>query len=214
MQSISASSTPEHVGQQDVRSEHARSTSRYSVGRRPCRALVVLRAPWPRCCGAASAIVRCSSTTRLSPRSSSALHVSGENGIAHAVSRPSSRPCHLSMNAAVRSTASAVGVARQRERRLAVGHALAHDDADAGVLVGLQAGVGELGAARDRRSTPSRSSAAPRCRAATVTYSSSSVIAVCRLKTWFERARRLVREDAAHGVGVADVHVAVEEARA
>ena len=34
-----------------------------------------------------------------------------------------------------------------------------------------------------------------------------------RLKTWISRFADVVREDAAHGVGVADVHVAVEEAR-
>ena len=44
-------------------------------------------------------------------------------------------------------------------------------------------------------------------------YSSSSVIAVWSLKTWRERAAHVVREDAAHRVRVADVHVAVDEAR-
>ncbi len=53
-------------------------------------------------------MVRRSSTTFFSSLSSSAVQVSGENGMAHAVSRPSSRPFHLSMNAAVRRTASSV----------------------------------------------------------------------------------------------------------
>ncbi len=50
-----------------------------------------------------------SSATRLSARSRSALHVSYENGIAHARIRPSSRPFHFSMNDVVRATASGAG---------------------------------------------------------------------------------------------------------
>jgi hypothetical protein len=83
------------------------SASRYSVGFLAPRPWYSLRAcgplPWWR----VSPVPR-SSTTRLSPCSSSALQVSGENGIAHARNRPSRRPFHLSMNAAVRVTASAV----------------------------------------------------------------------------------------------------------
>ena len=137
----------------------ARGPARRSVRARPIPSEVFASA-WARACSgsplrALAPLLWCSvsdvpvsSASRLSPRSSSALHVSAENGIAHARRRPFSRPCHFLMNARRPIDRLGGGVARQRERRVAVAHAVAHQHADAGVLVGLQAGVGKLGAAR------------------------------------------------------------------
>ena len=77
----------EAVGQQHVRPDHA---DRLEIGG---RAVAVARhrrpgAPSARCCGGGSVRTRCSSATRLSACSSSALQVSSENGMAQARDPP------------------------------------------------------------------------------------------------------------------------------
>ena len=104
------------------------------------------------------------------------------------------------------------GVARQWKRRFAVRHALAEDHADPGVLVRLQARVRELGGPgiheADRAVLDELDQAEQR-REVFLLLGHGHL----ELEHVGERAREVVGEDPAHRVGVADVHVAVEEAR-
>ncbi len=103
-------------------------------------------------------------------------------------------------------------VARQRDRRRQVGDAVAEDRADAGVLVGLQAGVRELGAAgiHEAHGAVLQQLDESEQRAGVLLLLGHGQL---QLEDRAERAADVVREDAAHDVAVADVHVAVDEAR-
>ncbi len=103
-------------------------------------------------------------------------------------------------------------VARQGPRRGLIGHALAQDHPDTRVLVGLQARVRELGAAgieEAHRSVPDQLDQAEQRGVVLLVLGHRGL----KIEDVHERARLLVGEDAAHRVRVADVHVAVEEAR-
>ena len=108
MQSISAVVDAEHVREEHVRPEHAEG---FEVFGRPDgrdgRGYSWL-ALGPLLWWSVSDVPR-SSATRLQRLQELGAAGVRENGIAQARMRPWSRPCHFSMNAAVRATASRVG---------------------------------------------------------------------------------------------------------
>ena len=104
------------------------------------------------------------------------------------------------------------GVLGEIPGRLDIGHALPHDDADAGVLVGLQARVRELRAAgidEAHRPALEQLDDAEQRRVIFLFLRHRRL----QVEDVVQRARHLVGEDAADGMGVADVHVAVHEPR-
>ncbi len=106
-QSSSASSSPRQCARSTL-GPRTPIDSRYAVGVWPWRATISCRALLPLLwCSVRP--VWCSSATRFRASSRPALHVSWENGIAHARIRPSRRPFHLAMNEVVRATASGAG---------------------------------------------------------------------------------------------------------
>ena len=104
------------------------------------------------------------------------------------------------------------GEARQLEGGVLIGDALPQDHADAGVLVGLQTHVGEFRAAgihEAHRAVLQQLDEAEQGRVVLLFLGHR----LLQREHVEERARELVREDPAHDVRVADVHVAVDEAR-
>ena len=205
-QSISASSRP-RPWDRSTFGPRTPSDSRYAVGVSPWRARppaapraahVMEREPVPR-----------SSATRFTPA-----------GARRCTSRPrTASPRRGSGPPAARATCRGTRpsgrspprlVARQGERRVAVRHALAEDDADAGVLVGLETRVRKLGAARiheAHRAVLEELHQAEEGREVLLLLGHRHL----ELED-LGQGLEVVREDPADGVGVAHVQVAVDEA--
>ena len=182
------------------------------MGLWPCRATASWRALVPLLWCRVSPVPRSSTSALQAPRAGPRCTSRSENGIAQARIRPSSRPFHFARNDARARHRLRRRVARQSQRRGLVGHALAQNHPDARVLVGLQARVRELGAPgieKAHRPVPDQLDQAEQRGVVLLLLGHRGL----EVEDVHERARLLVGEDAAHRVRVADVHVAVEEAR-
>ena len=198
----------QHVGQEHVGAEHP---VRFEIlgGTQP-----VPREGLPPRVGAASVVEREPGPVLVRQALEPAQEV-GAAGLRRERHRPRS---HSPVEAAVplpdegrRAGERLVGaVPGQRERGLPVRHALAEDHADARVLVRLEARVGELGAPGIDEANGAALEELDQAEQRRV------VLLLLRHRHLEpedvgQRAAHVVQEDAAHGVGVADVHVAVQE---